>query len=121
MGTSLLREFFSQMKDHATINLFGIVELYCSSRFVIFLIICVSNLYFGYYYGFVKCHDHYNLSGIILHFCIEILYIWYTQPQIPGSATAISNSVSSLLQEHMWYKSMRTNCSERVNISPELS
>ena len=88
MGTSLLREFFSQMKDHATINLFGIVELYCSSRFVIFLIICVSNLYFDYYYGFVKCHDHYNLSGIILHFCIEILYIWHTQPQIPGSATA---------------------------------
>ena len=34
------------------------------------------------------CYGHYNLSSIVLHICFEILYMWHTQPQIPGSATA---------------------------------
>ena len=32
------------------------------------------------------CYDHYNLSSIILCICFET---WHTQPQIPGSATAL--------------------------------
>ena len=40
------------------------------------------------------CYDHYNLSSIILCICFET---WYTQPQIPSSATVIKLSTSHIV------------------------